>query len=535
MALAADKPVAFADVVPAEVRKLAGGLDLRNAMVAVLRGKEKPIGTILIANRIGLARGFMADDLALFETLAANASAALQFDRLEQAVSELRELQRQLHHQAYHDPLTGLANRALFTRRIDAALQQGGGVAVMFIDLDDFKGVNDTLGHAVGDQLLCAAAKRISGCVRDQELVARLGGDEFAVLVCTAHETVEEVAASIARRIVGSFELPVEVGERLLSIQLTIGVATNLHSGRLTADLLRDADVAMYEAKSAGKGRFCTFTTEMRESVLRHHVVREELRDSIEEERLLVQYQPIIDIQSGHLSAVEALVRWEHPERGRIPPLEFIPLAERTGLIVPLGRYVLRKACTQAAEWSRDSGRPISVQVNVSARELESPDLIHAVREVLDETGLDPNRLILEITESVMIQDAAAGGMTLAALRDVGVQLALDDFGTGYSSLSYMRSLPLSALKIAKEFVDGLAHSEEDKAFVRLIVELARTRGLRVIAEGIEDAEQLSILRALECDSGQGYYFAKPLDAGDPELRAAVGLGPSRRPEPVRG
>ena len=532
--LAGEQPIAFADPVPQEVCDLAGGLEIRNAMVAVLRGKEKPIGTVLIANRMGLSRGFTSDDLALFETLAANASAALQFDRLEQAVTELSELQRQLHHQAYHDPLTGLANRALFTRSIDAALEQGDGVAVMFIDLDDFKGVNDTLGHGIGDQLLCAAASRISGCVRGQELVARLGGDEFAVLITTTSDRLEAVAADVATRVVSSFRLPVAVGERLLSIHLSVGVATNRHSGNLTADLLRDADVAMYEAKSDGKGRYCMFTTEMRETVLRRHIVKEELRDGIDHERLLVQYQPIVDVRTGQVSAVEALVRWEHPERGRIPPLEFVPLAERTGLIVPLGRYVLRRACQQTADWIRAGARPLSVQVNLSARELENPELIGTVAEVLADTGLPPSRLTLEITESVMVRDAHSGGAVLDALRALGVQLALDDFGTGYSSLSYMRSLPLNTLKIAKEFIDGLANSSEDRAFVRLIIELARMRGLRVVAEGIEDAEQLNILRALGCDAGQGFYFARPLDPEDAELRESIGVDQVSEPGPAR-
>jgi EAL domain-containing protein (putative c-di-GMP-specific phosphodiesterase class I) len=308
----------------------------------------------------------------------------------------------------------------------------------------------------------------------------------------------------------------------MISTHVSAGVATSRHSGSLTADLLRDADVAMYEAKSEGKGRYAMFTPEMRETVLRRHIVKEELRAGIEEERLLVQYQPIIDIRSGELSAVEALVRWEHPDRGRIPPLEFVPLAEMTGLIVPLGRYVLRRSCEQIVKWQRASGRALSVQVNLSARELDSPDLIPTVAEVLETTGLDPRHLILEITETVMIRDAASGGATLDGLRELGVRLALDDFGTGYSSLSYLRTLPLSYLKIAKEFVDGLAQSEEDLAFVRLIIELARMRELQVIAEGIEDAEQLNILRSLGCDHCQGYYFAKPLDADDPDLLAAL-------------
>jgi EAL domain-containing protein (putative c-di-GMP-specific phosphodiesterase class I) len=271
----------------------------------------------------------------------------------------------------------------------------------------------------------------------------------------------------------------------------------------------------------------------MRDTVVRRHSIREELRSGIEEDHLVLQYQPIVDLATGGIAAVEALVRWEHPERGRISPLDFVPLAESTGLIVPLGRLVLERACRQAVEWSEQGGSTVGVQVNLSARELENPELIATVREVLEQTELEPHRLVLEITETVMIRDAAAGGATLSALRELGVQLALDDFGTGYSSLSYMRSLPLDSLKIAKEFVDGLGHSEEDRAFVRLIIELARMRGLRVVAEGIEDGEQLEILRGLGCDHAQGFLFARPLDATDPVLREAVGVA-AGRPAPAR-
>jgi diguanylate cyclase (GGDEF)-like protein len=521
-ALAEGGPVAFARPLPDPVLRLAGDREIRNAMAAVLRGKDRVIGTILLANRVGLTRGFGDDDLALFETLAANASAALQFDRLEQAVIELRDLQHRLHHQAYHDPLTGLANRALFTQEVAAALQ-AGDAAVLFIDLDDFKGVNDTLGHAVGDQLLSAAGARITRAAREQDLVARLGGDEFAVLVRAADD-IDTAAAQAAERVIAAFEAAVSIDGRLLPAHLSVGVATCRHSGRTTADLLRDADVAMYEAKAAGKGRFAVFTPAMRDAVMRRHTLREELRDAIENEHLLVQYQPIVDLVTGDVAAVEALVRWQHAEHGRIPPLEFIPLAEETSLIVPLGRYVLRRACEQAVAWTRAGGAPISVQVNLSARELEDPDLITNVRATLDVTGLPAERLTLEITETLLVRDAVAGGATLDGLRALGLRLALDDFGTGYSSLSYMRALPLESLKIAKEFIDGMTSADEDEAFVRVIVELARLRGLSVVAEGIETQEQLDTLRALGCDRGQGYLFARPLDADDPDLVQALGV-----------
>jgi diguanylate cyclase (GGDEF)-like protein len=514
--LAADGPVLVSAPLHADLEPLTAGRDLRHAMVGVLRGEERVVGTVMLANRIGINRGFDDEDLALFDTLAANASAALQYDRLEQAVTELQELQHRLHHQAYHDPLTGLANRAMFTDRVSAALSQGGGVAVLFIDLDDFKSVNDTLGHTVGDELLCAASSRLARAVRSDDIVARLGGDEFAVLVRAEDEAgVERVATEMAERMLKSFELPTKVGDRLLAVNLSAGIATGHHSGTSTADLLRDADVAMYEAKSAGKRRYAVFTPEMRDVVMRRHTLKDELRVGIDREELLVQYQPIVDLESGETTAVEALVRWQHPTHGRIPPLEFIPLAENTGLIVPLTRFVLRTACRQAVEWASKGGASLAVQINLSGSELDDDNLAGEVLDVLATTGLAPERLVIEITETVLVQDAASGREQLNRLRDHGIKLALDDFGTGFSSLRYLRSLPLDILKIAKEFTEGIAHNDEDATFVRLIVELAAMRGLHVIAEGIETRAQLDVLRALNCHLGQGYHFARPLDADD--------------------
>jgi diguanylate cyclase (GGDEF)-like protein len=483
---------------------------MRHAMIAELRGEERTVGLILVANRTGVARRFTSDDLALFETLAANASAALQYDRLEQAVSELRTLQERLHHQAYHDPLTGLANRALFRQEVRAALEaaETHGVAVLFLDLDDFKTVNDTLGHPVGDQLLRAAARRLSGCVRRNDLVARLGGDEFAIL---CRKATEQAAVDVAERALRAFQLPVSVGNHVLPVGMSVGVATRAHSGARAEDLLRDADVAMYEAKETGKGRYAVFDPEMREILMHRHGLRKELERAIAERELTVRFQPIIDLASGETRAMEALVRWRHPTRGLIAPGEFIPLAEETGLIVPLGRFVLEESCRRAQAWNT-SGPPLSVQVNLSARELEDEQLIDTVTSALSQAGIDPRRLVLEITETLLVRDAEKGSSTLNALRDVGVRLALDDFGTGYSSLSYLRNLPLDVLKIAKPFVDDIASSRADAAFVRLIVELAGAVGLMVIAEGIESAEQLEVLQRLGCDLGQGFLYAEPLE-----------------------
>jgi diguanylate cyclase (GGDEF)-like protein len=382
-----------------------------------------------------------------------------------------------------------------------------GKVAVMFIDLDDFKGVNDTLGHAIGDQLLRGVASRLVHAVRREDVVARLGGDEFAVLVLR-DEDAERGAVEIAQRTLQSFMMPVAAGEKPLNVSLSIGIAAS-HSARTHAEeLLRDADVAMYEAKEGGKRRFAVFTPEMRDSIVRRHDLKEELERALKFRELIVQYQPIVDLTTGEAVAVEALVRWNHPGRGRIPPAEFIPLAEDTGLIVPLGRYVLEEACAQVAQ--RYPG--LRLQVNLSAIELEHPDLIKTITDVLVRTGIAPDRLVLEVTETLLVQDAERGASTLQQIRDLGVQLALDDFGTGYSSLSYLRNLSLDTLKIAREFVEGLAFSDHDAAFVRLIVGLAKTVGLKVVAEGIETRAQLDMLREIGCDLGQGFYFAAPMD-----------------------
>jgi diguanylate cyclase (GGDEF)-like protein len=482
---------------------------VRHGMLGVLRGEDRVIGTIMLANRFGLSRGFTEADRALFETLAANASAALQYDRLEQAVSELRDLQDELQHQAHHDPLTGLANRSLFSQQVREALEPSapGEVAVMFIDLDDFKGVNDTLGHPIGDKLLRGVASRLKRAVGDNDVVARLGGDEFAILVRRPLR-VENGSVQLAERILQSFVLPVSAGEELLNVSLSIGIAASQHARTHAEELLRDADVAMYEAKERGKGGLAVFTPAMRDSIVRRHGFKAELERAIEQRELVVQYQPIVDLVTGKTISVEALVRWNHPGRGRIPPAEFIPLAEETGLIVPLGRYVLEEACARVSERDPD----ICVQVNLSALELEHPDLLQTITDVLERTGIEPSRLVLEVTETLLVKDAVRGAQALQQLRDLGVQLALDDFGTGYSSLSYLRNLPLDTLKIAREFVEGLAFSDHDAAFVRLIVGLAKTVGLKVVAEGIETRAQLDMLREIGCDLGQGYYFSKPMD-----------------------
>ena len=492
------------------------GRGVTHAMVAPLPGEERVIGAIMLANRFGVVRSFGHDDLRLLDTLANNASVALQYDRLEQAVSQLSDLQEQLHHQAYHDPLTSLANRALFTDNVREALAAPPGeVGVLFIDLDDFKTVNDSLGHQAGDELLIAAASRLRACLRPEDVVARLGGDEFAVLVEDGHDA-ETAAVIVARRIMDAFALPVSVGSESVSVYVSVGISTSHTRGATAEELIRDADVAMYKAKTTGKGRFQVFHPSMGAAVLERHGLKEELRLAIERRELTLYFQPIVDLHTGELVAEEALVRWEHPRRGLVGPSEFVPLAEETGLILSLGQYVLDSASRQAHAWQVQrempgaTGPEVSVHVNLSAVELRDPQLIERVRSTLRRTGVDPRRLVFEITETLLLDEPERALATIAEMRALGVRFALDDFGTGYSSLSYLHTLPLDMLKIAKSFVDGLARGGREASFVRMIIELARTLGVAVIAEGIETQEQANALVALECEYGQGYYLGRP-------------------------
>jgi diguanylate cyclase (GGDEF)-like protein len=485
---------------------------IRHAMVAMLPGEQRTIGTIMLANRFGLERGYTPDDLRLLEALANNASVALQYDRLEQAVTKLRRLQDQLHHQAYHDPLTDLPNRALFMERVrEEIASRQAAVAVLFVDLDDFKIVNDSLGHSVGDALLVSVAGRPRACVRPQDVVARLGGDEFAIMLPGVDETPID-AEHVATRILRAFNAPLEAGDERVSIHLSIGIADTWSSGGDGDRLIRDADVAMYHAKSTGKGRFEFFDPAMAAAILRRHDMKEELLKALEREQIVVQYQPIVSLATGRISAAEALVRWEHPVRGLVPPSEFIPLAEETGLILSLGRHVLKEACAQCRRWREADPHadPLRMHVNLSAAELRAETLVAEIGQVLDEAEIPPTQLVLEITESQLLDDATGSAERFAELRALGVRIALDDFGTGYSSLSYLHSLPLDALKIAKPFVDGLTGGGREAGFVSMIIDLAKTLELEVIAEGIETSAQLEALRDLGAALGQGFLLGRP-------------------------
>ena len=425
--------------------------------------------------------------------------------RAERAIAEQNERLQQL---AFHDPLTGLANRALFTdlvQRIgpDAAAD----AAILFLDLDDFKRVNDTLGHPVGDKLLCEIGARVQGVLPVEHTVARLGGDEFAILVEDAEEWSP---AAVAERVLGAFQTPFHVAGFELFVTASIGIAF----GRDADELLRSADVALYRAKAAGKAQYVVYAPTMDDALLSGLELIADLRRARIDEEFVVHYQPVVNLRTGALDGVEALVRWHHPTRGLVAPGEFIPAAEETGLIVEIGRWVLEQACRQVAAWQRDlSCAPLALNVNVSARQLQSIGFVADVRRALAESGLDAGSLTLELTESTLAEARDDTASALESLRELGVGVALDDFGTGYSSLSLLQHVPVDSLKIDRSFVDRLDDRGEDGALVRAILEIGKALGVSVVAEGIETPAQAETLRRLGCRLGQGFHFARPLDA----------------------
>jgi diguanylate cyclase (GGDEF)-like protein len=417
--------------------------------------------------------------------------------------------------QLLRDPLTGLPSRLLFLNRLTAALgglqrRPGRYVAVLFLDLDRFKVINDSLGHPAGDELILAVAERLRHCLRRQETIARFGGDEFAVLCEDLAD--EQDAVAVAERLLKSFSLPFHLPHGDAVSTASVGIALAVASDQDAEDLIRDADAAMYRAKQAGGGRVMLFDEVTRQRALDRLHTENGLRQALEREELRVFFQPEVSIETGKIVGLEALVRWEHPERGLVGPADFIALAEETGLIVPIGAWVLREACRHARRWQleRADDEALTVAVNVSARQLAEPAFVEAVSDALAETGLDPSGLCLEVTESVLIEDPDSSAETLGALKALGVQVAVDDFGTGYSSLEHLRRFPIDAVKIDRSFVRGLPHSSEDVAIVGAVIELGHALNLSVVAEGVETADQLGNLQSAGCDTAQGFLFSRP-------------------------
>jgi diguanylate cyclase (GGDEF)-like protein len=455
-------------------------------------------------------RCFTDEDREFFELIA---------ERVELALDGARRA-NELVRMAYHDTLTGLPNRALLVDRLEQVLvrqhRAGPRAAVLLLDLDNFKLINDSLGHHVGDQLLIAVGNALSTTVRPGDTVARLGGDEFVVLLPEVADAPE--AVHLAECISSSLHQPFAIADRQVVVSTSIGVALSEPEQDRPERLLRSADLALYKAKDNGRGRHELFDPHLEASAVERMQLEADLRVALGCEQLQVHYQPIIELDAGDIVGWEALVRWRHPQRGLISPATFIPVAEETGLIVPIGEWVLATACRQLHRWMALGGRKdLTMSVNVSARQFREPALIDQIVHVIETTGIAAHCVKLEITESAVMQDAHAAERTLRSLKGLGVQVAIDDFGTGYSSLSYLKRFPVDTLKIDRSFVDGLGSDPQDTAIVRSVVALAQTLELTVTAEGIETPGQQAHLRLLGCDFGQGYFFGRPVDAASAE------------------
>ena len=428
-------------------------------------------------------------------------------------ITERKMLERELEHQAFHDSLTGLPNRVLFRERVNLALHRvrpaGSQIGALFLDLDNFKLVNDSLGHKAGDKLLVAVANRLAGCLSGSDTIARLGGDEFTILVDGASDGDRVIA--VAERITECLTSPFSIEGREFLVRASIGISFSSDATKGADDLLRDADVAMYEAKARGQGGYAVYEQAMTDRTWERMELEGELRQALRDDQFVVLYQPVIDLATGHIQEVEALVRWQHPTRGLLNPSSFIPLAEETGLIVGLGAWVLEASCRQAERWNRQFEHPVVVCVNVSGRQFQDPGFVDTVATILRDTGFDAYRLKLEITESVMMDDIRETGKTFDALVSMGVRIAIDDFGTGYSSMAYLERFPIDTLKIDRSFIQRLGTGDGD--MVQAVVVFAKMLGLRVTAEGIETERQCDLLRRMGCEMGQGYLFARPVPA----------------------
>ena len=496
-----------------------GGAHAREGVAASREQEIRAAGTLQAT----------ADDHML-KLQQANAHLVVATIESHKLAEQVESAKVELYHLAYHDVLTNLPNRMLLQDRLSQAIElarrQKRQLAVLFLDLDRFKHINDSLGHAVGDQLLQAVARCLLSCVRHSDTVSRPGGDEF-VLLLTSIERAEDAAVA-AQKILAALALPHSIDGHDLHITVSIGISVYPDDGQDVATLMKSADLAMYHAKEDGRNNYAFFRTDMNARAVQRQVIEASLRRALERREFVLHYQPKINLQSGALVGVEALIRWQHPEQGLLPPSQFVSIAEDCGLILPIGRWVLQEACAQARAWQQAGLAPITVAVNTSALEFRAKDFLDNIRATLDGTGLESRFLELELTESVLMRDAEATNSVLHALAELGVKLAVDDFGTGYSSLSYLRQFPIDTLKIDQSFVSHIGSNPNDATIVTAVISLGQSLNKRVIAEGVETREQCAFLVARHCDEGQGYYFGRPLVAADIAALLAAG-----RPLPI--
>ncbi|NKB38248.1 MAG: EAL domain-containing protein [Gammaproteobacteria bacterium] len=430
---------------------------------------------------------------------------------------ERKRLEDQMIHLAHHDQLTGLTNRVLFQDRLQQSINRAErrqeNFALLYLDLDNFKSINDALGHHVGDKLLKGVADRLLDSTRESDTVARLGGDEFAIILDNLVDTA--VVTPVVEKIMDTIAKPFLIGEHTLHAGISIGISLFPDSGRDAENLIKNADSAMYRGKRAGRGQYSYYTSDMNAKALGDLQMEMELRDALEKRELVLCYQPKIELLTQEIVSVEALIRWQHPKRGMIPPADFIPLAEETGLIIPIGEWVLEEACRQLAGWQNMGFRSLRMAVNISARQLRNPDIIKVILSAIDKAGISPGELEIEITESMLMEDTEVNNLILRELRQHDIRVSMDDFGTGYSSLSYLNRFNIDTLKIDRSFVRDIPVDADSIAIATAIVALGKSLRLNVIAEGVETEEQYDFFTKMDCDGAQGFYFSKPLPANE--------------------